>query len=122
MPPLRYCKTTPLCSPGTPQYPPVPGRSRVPSSRHCDFAARAARLKARSPVPCTSSPPLIPGALSPPGHLAKSSAPANWRPPPGDYARPLPGPRRAPGGPAPELATRGTLPVEGGCSRIIGAT
>ncbi|KAJ5761694.1 uncharacterized protein N7511_005076 [Penicillium nucicola] len=108
-----------------PRYPPNtprPGAVTCTLKSPLRLRRAPARLKARSPVPCTSSPPLIPGALSPPGHLAKSSAPANWRPPPGDYARPLPGPRRAPGGPAPELATRGTLPVEGGCSRIIGAT
>ncbi|KAJ5764689.1 uncharacterized protein N7511_005047 [Penicillium nucicola] len=109
-----------------PRYPPNTPPSRgghVYPQVAIATSPRALRVsKPALPVPCTSSPPLIPGALSPPGHLAKSSAPANWRPPPGDYARPLPGPRRAPGGPAPELATRGTLPVEGGCSRIIGAT
>ncbi|KAJ5761704.1 uncharacterized protein N7511_005086 [Penicillium nucicola] len=90
-----------------PQYPPVPGRSRVPSSRHCDFAARAARLKAPLPRAVHPSPPLIPGALSPPGHLAKSSAPANWRPPPVTTPGPSPGPRRAPGGPRPGASDPG---------------
>ncbi|KAJ5741213.1 uncharacterized protein N7511_011558 [Penicillium nucicola] len=113
MPPLRYCKTTPLCSPGTPPIPPVPGRSRVPSSRHCDFAARAARLKARSPVPCTSSPPPHPWcALStwPFGQVLRSRQLATS---PGDYARPLPGPRRAPGGPRPGASDPGD-PTRGG--------